>query len=138
MLIMKDNKYPTTKHMKFQSPLLKLVTRLTLTNEQELIKWTERNLILRYCAIDFFRLLGEGEHGLVYKGILVESETEVAIKSSRHSATSVKQLLSEIKILIHVGPHKNVLNLIAANTCELQKGMYRNHFSKVKLVVGEF
>jgi len=78
-----------------------------------------------------FRQLGQGEHGLIYKGKLVESETEVAVKTSRHSTSSIKQLLSEIKILIHVGKHENVLSLIAANTSEMQKGKCRIYYPKL-------
>jgi len=132
MWIMKDKCCLTTNHMKFRSLLLKLVTYLTINiiNKQEVIWWAGLNLIKCH-AIDLLRLLGQGEHGIIYKGLIFESQMEVAVKTSRQSAASIKQLLSEIKILIHVGKHGNVLNLIAANTCELNKGKCRKHFLQV-------
>jgi len=38
------------------------------------------------------------------------------------SLTSAKQLLKEIKILIHVGKHENVISFIGACTAEKHRG----------------
>jgi len=65
-------------------------------------------------------LLGKGEHGAVYSGNISSRKENVAVKTTclSLSAASAKQLLTEIKILIHVGKHENVINFIGAYTAE--------------------
>ena len=36
----------------------------------------------------------------------------------------IKSLISELKILIHLGQHLNIVNLLGACTKEIQKGEY--------------
>ena len=36
----------------------------------------------------------------------------------------MKALLSELKVLIHVGQHLNIVNLLGACTKDMRKGMY--------------
>ena len=36
----------------------------------------------------------------------------------------IKSLISELKILIHLGQHLNIVNLLGACTKEIQKGAY--------------
>jgi len=76
--------------------------------------------------LDLFSLLGQGEHGHIYKGMLTCSRVDVAVKASRCSAISVKQILSEMKILANVGKHENVLYLLGANTSEIEKGKHES------------
>jgi len=72
-------------------------------------------------SLDFYTLLGQGEHGQIFKGMLTCSSIDVAVKTSRCSDVSVKQILSEMKILAYVGKHENVLQLLGANTSELKQ-----------------
>ncbi|ODM94591.1 Mast/stem cell growth factor receptor Kit [Orchesella cincta] len=69
-------------------------------------------------------LLGSGQFGFVYKGKLVSSETDVAVKMTRPYSPpiAVKCLLSEIKILTHVGTHDHVCKLLGAFTQEISNG----------------
>jgi len=69
-------------------------------------------------------LLGKGEHGAVYSGNIASCKESVAVKTTclSLSAESAKQLLAEIKILIYVGKHENVINFIGAYTAEKVTG----------------
>ena len=68
--------------------------------------------------------LGKGEFGIVYKGTLKDVPEPVAFKTTHRDFTSkdLKYLMSEIKIMIHVGKHPNVLAFIGAYTAELPQG----------------
>lgn len=73
--------------------------------------------------------LGEGEFGVVIKayaqGILPETdeETIVAVKTVRDKTNDVAMhaLVSELKILVHLGQHLNVVNLLGAVTENVAK-----------------
>jgi len=73
---------------------------------------------------DQFAKLGQGEHGAVYVGKLEYGDLKVAVKTSTFNSSrdAVKYLLSELKILIFVGKHPNVLKLLGANTTDMRKG----------------
>ena len=43
--------------------------------------------------------------------------------SDYNDREQVKALLSELKILIHIGQHLNILNLVGAVTKEMHRGM---------------
>jgi len=75
-------------------------------------------------VLDTSALLGKGEHGAVYTGIITSREDKIAVKTTflSMSTLSVKQLLAEIKILIHVGKHQNVIDFIGAYTAEKENG----------------
>ncbi|XP_043065334.1 vascular endothelial growth factor receptor 1 isoform X14 [Drosophila ficusphila] len=68
------------------------------------------------------KLLGDGAFGEVYKGeakgiLAGEPSTVVAVKTVKGSdPQSVKALVSELKIMIHLGKHLNVVNLLGACT----------------------
>jgi len=69
-------------------------------------------------------ILGQGAFGTVFKGTLDGFEGFVAFKiaNSESSVISMKSLLSEIKIMIHVMEHPNVLRILGACTSDLRKG----------------
>lgn len=58
---------------------------------------------------------------------IVENETvtPVAVKMAKRSADSniIKALASELKIMVHLGKHLNVVNLLGACTKGLNKSM---------------
>ena len=74
--------------------------------------------------------LGAGAFGIVVKaeakGILEEDEkTTVAVKMVKRNAdtTYIKALASELKIMVHLGKHLNVVNLLGACTRNVNKSM---------------
>lgn len=67
------------------------------------------------------QVLGSGAFGRVVEatvsGLLhSHSTTKVAIKMVKPSSGAVQCLMSELKVLIHLGPHLNVVNLLGACT----------------------
>ena len=73
-------------------------------------------------------LLGSGNFGTVYKGVLKglygpESKTEIAIKTTNSSVgdTAIKDFLDEIKIMGYVKPHINLVSMIGSCTSDLNK-----------------
>lgn len=61
---------------------------------------------------------------MVYKGI-VEGRS-VAVKTTKKDADKsyLKALLSELKIMIYLGYHENIVPLIGASTKDLDKGNF--------------
>ena len=68
-------------------------------------------------------MLGSGEFGTVFKGTVYESR-DVAIKMVKPDMDKAftKALLSELKIMIYLGRHENVLELVGAYTSKLRQG----------------
>nr|XP_046266477.1 platelet-derived growth factor receptor beta-like isoform X2 [Scatophagus argus] len=67
------------------------------------------------------QVLGSGAFGRVVEatvsGLLhSHSTTKVAIKMVKSSSGAVQSLMSELKVLVHLGPHLNVVNLLGACT----------------------
>lgn len=65
--------------------------------------------------------LGSGAFGVVYKGELVQESGKIlpcAVKALKPSATKVeiKDLYNELEIMVNVGHHPNLVNLIGACT----------------------
>ncbi|CAB3236151.1 unnamed protein product [Arctia plantaginis] len=72
--------------------------------------------------------LGAGAFGVVYKaearGIInAEETTEVAVKMVKKTADNmyIKALASELKIMVHLGKHINIVNLLGACTKNVGK-----------------
>lgn len=88
--------------------------------------------------------LGSGCFGRVVKGEAIgikgSSETvrTVAVKmvKSQTSVVAMESLVSELKILIHLGSHLNVVNLLGACTKKITKGIRTS--TKISLVVAKF
>ncbi|XP_036975291.1 platelet-derived growth factor receptor beta-like isoform X2 [Acanthopagrus latus] len=67
------------------------------------------------------QVLGSGAFGRVVEatvsGLLhSHSSTKVAIKMVKPNSGAVQSLMSELKVLVHLGPHLNVVNLLGACT----------------------
>jgi len=64
------------------------------------------------------QVLGSGAFGVVYKGKLVGSPNPVAIKTvlPHSEITYFKSLLSEVKVMIHIGRHPHIVTIIGAST----------------------
>jgi len=71
-------------------------------------------------------ILGQGQFGIIYNGQCERNGeiTSVAFKTSKDSENvqSVKSLLAEIKLLIYIGSHPNIIELIGAYTEQIQDG----------------
>ncbi|XP_058122409.1 vascular endothelial growth factor receptor 1-like [Anopheles ziemanni] len=79
--------------------------------------------------LKFGRRLGQGEFGVVVLAEATnikdcEPTTTVAvkmIKRNKQEDTVIKMLISEVKMMVHVGQHLNVVNLLGAVTKNIQK-----------------
>ena len=74
------------------------------------------------------KLLGSGAFGRVLKGeasgiVAWEPVSTVAVKMVKPQAdiTYIKALMSELKIMIHLGKHLNIVNLLGACTTSLAR-----------------
>ena len=75
--------------------------------------------------------MGTGAFGRVVKAEAVglkadEPVTTVAVKMFRLKAdiSAIQLLVSELKIMIHLGSHLNVVNLLGAYTKDILKGKF--------------
>jgi len=73
--------------------------------------------------------LGSGAFGVVVKAEAVglkqdEPVSTVAVKMvrSKLNVAALEALVSELKVMIHIGSHLNVLNLLGAYTKNIAKG----------------
>ncbi|XP_058504513.1 platelet-derived growth factor receptor beta-like [Solea solea] len=67
------------------------------------------------------QVLGSGAFGRVVEAhvsglIHSDSTTKVVVKMVKRNSGSVQSLMSELKVLVHLGPHLNVVNLLGACT----------------------
>lgn len=99
---------------------------------------TKYDCSYRYYCKTVGEEIGRGNFGIVYKGRLrgrssrmnvvssSEEMAEVAIKThiSKVGVTEFKALLSEVKILAHVGKHPHVVSFIGACTENIRKREY--------------
>jgi hypothetical protein len=72
----------------------------------------------------FGEILGSGAFGIVYKGIVHGVPAAVKTVKADGGKESLKALLSEIKIIMYIGKHEHIVQLLAANTSDLQKGTW--------------
>lgn len=79
--------------------------------------------------------LGSGAFGVVMKGVAKgiidgEENTTVAVKMVKKNAghTYIKALASELKIMVHLGKHLNVVNLLGACTKNVAKSSFYKSF----------
>lgn len=74
-------------------------------------------------TIDHSLVLGEGEFSIIMKGFVRGGA--VAAKTVRFGTKDknyIKALLTELKILIHIGNHTNIVSLVGASTINLGQG----------------
>ncbi|XP_062288699.1 platelet-derived growth factor receptor beta-like isoform X1 [Scomber scombrus] len=67
------------------------------------------------------QVLGSGAFGRVVEATVSDllhshSMTKVAVKMVKQNSGAVQSLMSELKVLVHLGPHLNVVNLLGACT----------------------
>lgn len=100
---------------------------LDLNEQADLLPYNESYEFPRN-KLRFKERLGSGAFGVVVKaiadGIIAhEEETIVAVKTiNKHADNDVmKFLISELKIMIHIGRHLNIVNLLGAVTKNIAK-----------------
>ncbi|XP_069030953.1 platelet-derived growth factor receptor beta-like isoform X1 [Embiotoca jacksoni] len=69
------------------------------------------------------QVLGSGAFGRVVEATVSDlihshSTTKVAVKMVKPRSDAVQSLMSELKVMVHLGPHLNVVNLLGACTRE--------------------
>ncbi|XP_068237840.1 mast/stem cell growth factor receptor Kit-like isoform X2 [Palaemon carinicauda] len=96
----------------------RLNPELGLTQQAHLLPCDMQFEIAR-SRIEFGKLIGEGEFGHVFQakvdGLRAnELQTTVAVKTAKSRSNEVfrKELIAEVKIMMHIGRHTNVLNLL--------------------------
>jgi len=83
------------------------------------------------------QLLGSGQFGVVIKATAIGTAVHgpkdrtartVAVKmvKSSQDSTALQSLDSELKIMIHLGPHLNIVNLLGACTKNVDRGQDYN------------
>lgn len=87
--------------------------------------------IIPYNTIGWFQIIGKqlgaGQFGRVVQAKasgMVNSTVAVKMVKSQVDDTALSSLASELKILIHLGKHFNVVNLLGACTKDLVKGWW--------------
>lgn len=94
-------------------------------------------MVLIYALAFKGKQLGAGQFGVVYEAKqigTVDSPRDlnprtVAVKMAKSTLnhSGLECLASELKILIHLGPHLNVVNLLGACTKGIVNGTYTTH-----------
>lgn len=91
--------------------------------------------------------LGAGCFGRVVKAEAVgitkgsdESVQTVAVKMvrSQTNIAAMEALISEMKILIYLGKHLNVVNLLGACTKQISKGFYKTRHDALNSLIIKF
>ncbi|CAG7734448.1 unnamed protein product, partial [Allacma fusca] len=72
--------------------------------------------------IDKTCILGGGEYGKVYKGLLDGKPVAVKTVKDEEDSSYLKSLLSELKVMNYVGSHPNLIKLLGAYTKHLETG----------------
>nr|WOX59906.1 receptor tyrosine kinase PVR1 [Gecarcinus lateralis] len=98
---------------------------ISLEQQAELLPYNTKYEVSRDSII-FDKLLGAGAFGRVYRATALnllpgEARTTVAVKmmKSRTDCAQLKALRSEVKIMIHIGRHINIVNLLGACSKDL-------------------
>lgn len=98
---------------------------ISIEQQAELLPYNDKYEVSRDSII-FDKLLGAGAFGRVYRATALnllpgESRTTVAVKmiKSRTDCAQLKALRSEVKIMIHIGRHINIVNLLGACSKDL-------------------
>lgn len=101
--------------------------KLALDEQADLMPYDKRYEFPRE-KLRLDKQLGGGVFGVVVKAfatgiLLCEDETTVAVKSVHKSADNqvMRTLVSELKILVHLGQHLNIVNLLGAVTTDIAK-----------------
>ncbi|KAK3861992.1 hypothetical protein Pcinc_032098 [Petrolisthes cinctipes] len=128
--IYKDRKHKLDLQLKEQQMFnegdpASLNPQITVDQQAELLPYNSKYEVPRDSII-LEELLGAGAFGRVYRATALNllpghSRTTVAVKmiKSRTDSIQLKALRSEVKIMIHIGRHVNIVNLLGAHSKDL-------------------
>ncbi len=68
-------------------------------------------------------ILGSGNFGVVFMGKMWDQKVAVKTVKPYSDKIYLHSLLSEIKVLIHLGQHENIVSLLGAFTLNLKSGV---------------
>ncbi|XP_045129732.1 vascular endothelial growth factor receptor 1-like isoform X2 [Portunus trituberculatus] len=99
----------------------------TADKQAEMLPYDKKKWEVPLANITFGRQLGSGAFGRVIKatvtGLQGPATTTVAIKTCKNDVDAAqKAIISELKIMMHLGAHLNIVNLLGANTEHLLGG----------------
>jgi len=79
--------------------------------------------LLSVLSPDSEDIIGKGTFGVVFKATKHSSRKPVAVKTVKEEVdiSAFKTILSEIKILIYLGFHPNIVEFVGAVTKDIQK-----------------
>lgn len=108
----------------------KIDPKLSLDEQADLLPYDRKYEISR-ARLKFGRQLGAGAFGVVLEAtakriIPNEDETIVAVKTIQRLADieTLRTSTMELRVLIHLGKHLNVVNLLGAITTNISKSKY--------------
>ncbi|XP_063845355.1 vascular endothelial growth factor receptor 2-like isoform X2 [Scylla paramamosain] len=94
----------------------------TADKQAEMLPYNKKKWEVPRANITFGKQLGSGAFGRVIKasvtGLQGPATTTVAIKMCKNdvNALQIDAIISELKIMMHLGAHLNIVNLLGANT----------------------
>lgn len=85
------------------------------------------------CFVDNENKLGEGAFGLVLKGKVEGMSDVVAVKTMkpRCEVDQFKGFMSELKIMMYIGRHPNVVALVGAHTDKIKESKIKKGRIKI-------
>ena len=69
-------------------------------------------------------ILGSGQFGIIFKGECMKKVVAVKTVTPHADKEYIKSLLNELKVMIHIGQHPGIVNLIGAQTGQLRQGKF--------------
>ncbi|CAL8068308.1 unnamed protein product [Orchesella dallaii] len=72
--------------------------------------------------IDCQVILGTGQFGIVYKGTVRERLAAIKIPTGNCGKETFKNILSEVRVLCHLGNHQHIVSFLGAYVQEIRKG----------------
>jgi serine/threonine protein kinase len=80
---------------------------------------------LFFFSLDKSDPIGSGNFSVVYRALVKSRDQQVAVKCplTTTDAKEFKAMLSEIKLMIHIGTHENIVAFIGACTQSIQQSL---------------
>ncbi|KRT84023.1 Immunoglobulin [Oryctes borbonicus] len=101
---------------------------LVIDDQAQLLPYNKKSWEIPKERIKLGKQLGAGAFGVVMEGVIErydnDTDLKVAVKMMKRNADDIylTALLSELKIMVHLGKHLNVVNLIGACTKRIIQG----------------
>ncbi|CAG7719753.1 unnamed protein product, partial [Allacma fusca] len=98
---------------------------LYIASTAESLAFPEEKKIMRKNLHIDNTILGEGQFGIVRKGLLIICNRQVAVKSCNHKVDVdyFRAFLTEVKIMASIGEHENIVRFFGAVVDSIHKGV---------------